>query len=373
MNANVAITHLQPANQWAEWPMQLSPLRAAIAAQIRTDERTALTQLAATIQAHHIDRPETQQLAAELVQGLKNHRHHSAQANLIQDLLQTYTLSSAEGVALMCLAESLLRIPDAATRDVLIRDKICARDWRTHLGSSQSILVNAATWGLILTGRVIGSTQTESALHGKPLQRALKTGTEPLIRRAMAVAMQVMGHQFVAGQTIAKAIRHAATNEAKGYRYSYDMLGEAAMTDADAARYYTAYEQAIEHIGATAQGANVIVRPGISIKLSALHPRYSREQKTRVMTELYPKLRQLTLLAQTHNIGINIDAEETDRLELSLDLLEQLCWEPALANFNGIGFVTLCLSERFPWDRRGFQFELSSTYSICLEQLFIFV
>jgi len=349
MNANVAITHLQPANQWAEWPMQLSPLRAAIAAQIRTDERTALTQLAATIQAHHIDRPETQQLAAELVQGLKNHRHHSAQANLIQDLLQTYTLSSAEGVALMCLAESLLRIPDAATRDVLIRDKICARDWRTHLGSSQSILVNAATWGLILTGRVIGSTQTESALQGKPLQRALKTGTEPLIRRAMAVAMQVMGHQFVAGQTIAKAIRHAATNEAKGYRYSYDMLGEAAMTDADAARYYTAYEQAIEHIGATAQGANVIERPGISIKLSALHPRYSRAQKTRVMTELYPKLRQLTLLAQTHNIGINIDAEETDRLELSLDLLEQLCWEPALANFNGIGFVIQAYQKRCPY------------------------
>ena len=289
---------------------------------------------------------ETRALALRLARQLRERKASTGRAGLVQGLLQEYALSSQEGVALMCLAEALLRIPDAATRDALIRDKIANGHWQSHAGRSPSLFVNAATWGLLLTGKLV-ATHSETGLS-TVLTRLIGKGGEPLIRKGVDMAMRMMGEQFVTGETIGQALDHAKTLEARGFRYSYDMLGEAALTAHDAQRYRVAYEEAIEAIGRAAAGRGVYEGPGISIKLSALHPRYGRAQYRRVMTELYPVLRDLALLARRHDIGLNIDAEEADRLELSLDLLERLCFEPALAGWNGIGFVLQAYQKRCP-------------------------
>ncbi|WP_419728851.1 bifunctional proline dehydrogenase/L-glutamate gamma-semialdehyde dehydrogenase PutA [Lichenicola sp.] len=270
----------------------------------------------------------------------------------VEGLMREYALSSQEGIALMCLAEALLRIPDAATRDRLIRDKIGGGDWRSHLGRSPSLFVNAATWGLLITGRLqegggdIGSSKAPGLQAS--LMRALGRGGEPLIRAAMDRAMRVLGEQFVVGETIESALRAATKREARGFRYSFDMLGEAAMTEADAQRYLRDYQHAIRAIGAHNKGRGLFDGAGISIKLSALHPRYSRAQQQRVRDELLPRLADLASLARAHDVGLNIDAEEADRLELSLDLLESLCEQPDLAGWNGIGFVIQAYSRRTP-------------------------
>ena len=256
----------------------------------------------------------------------------------VEGLIREYALSTEEGVALMCLAEALLRIPDTATRDALIRDKIGGGDWRSHLGHSSSLFVNAATWGLVVSGKLTAGATSQRGLSAA-LARVVGRGGEPLIRRGVDLAMRMMGEQFVTGQTIEEALARSRRLEARGFRYSYDMLGEAATTAEDAARYLADYERAIGAIGAAAAGRGVLDGPGISIKLSALHPRYSRAQRARVMTELLPRLQGLAALARRYDIGLNIDAEESERLELSLDLLEALCRDPALAGWNGIGFV----------------------------------
>jgi RHH-type proline utilization regulon transcriptional repressor/proline dehydrogenase/delta 1-pyrroline-5-carboxylate dehydrogenase len=265
----------------------------------------------------------------------------------VEGLVREYALSSEEGVALMCLAEALLRIPDNATRDALIRDKIGCGEWRSHIGHSPSLFVNAATWGLVVTGKL--SATAREKLLSNALVRLVARGGEPLIRKGVDLAMRMMGEQFVTGQTITKALARARKMEARGFRYSYDMLGEAAITAADAARHFAAYEKAIHAIGAAAQGGGVYEGPGISIKLSALHPRYSRAQRGRTLGELLPRLKALTLLARHYDIGLNIDAEEADRLELSLDLLEPLCLDPELKGWNGIGFVVQAYQKRAPF------------------------
>ncbi len=265
----------------------------------------------------------------------------------VQSLIHEYALSSQEGVALMCLAEALLRIPDAATRDALIRDKIGGGDWRSHLGHSPSLFVNAATWGLVVTGRLTGDFD-EPGL-GASLSRLLARSGEPLIRKSIDMAMRLMGEQFVTGETIQAALTKARRLEAKGFSYSYDMLGEAAATAADAARYLAAYEHAIHAIGNTAAGQGPYKGPGISIKLSALHPRYTRTQRGRVMSELLPRVANLAGLAKSYDIGLNIDAEESDRLDLSLDILEALCADPALDGWRGLGFVVQAYQKRAPF------------------------
>ena len=265
----------------------------------------------------------------------------------VEGLVQEYSLSSFEGVALMCLAEALLRIPDRATRDALIRDKIAVGDWHSHVGNSSSVFVNAATWGLVVTGRLT-TTNSETGLSSA-LTRLIARGGEPVIRKGVDLAMRMMGEQFVTGQTIGEALANSRKAEARGFRYSYDMLGEAAMTAADADRYYRDYEQAIHAIGKAANRRGIYEGPGISIKLSALHPRYARAQRERVMTELFGKLKALASLARHYDIGLNIDAEEADRLELSLDLLEALCFAPELQGWNGIGFVVQAYQKRAPF------------------------
>jgi len=328
-------------------PSEPPPLRARITAACRTPEPQALPPLLTRARPPDGQAGEAQELAHRIARQLRERKSASGRAGLVQGLLQEYALSSQEGVALMCLAEALLRIPDAGTRDALIRDKIAHGQWQSHAGRSPSVFVNAATWGLLLTGKLV-ATHSESSLS-TVLTRLIGKGGEPLIRKGVDMAMRMMGEQFVTGETIAQALANARELEAQGFRYSYDMLGEAALTMEDAKRYRVAYEQAIHAIGKASARRGVYEGPGISIKLSALHPRYSRAQHSRVMAELYPVLRELALLARQYDIGLNIDAEEADRLELSLDLLERLCFEPELAGWNGIGFVVQAYQKRCPF------------------------
>ena len=320
-----------------------SMLRQAITAAYRRDEIACVTPLleAATLGAS--DRAAIRETARHLTSALRaSHR-----GNGVEALVQEYSLSSEEGVALMCLAEALLRIPDDATRDALIRDKLSDGDWSAHMGGGRSLFVNAASWGLVVTGKLVGSVDDHGL--GAALTRLVARAGEPVIRRGVDLAMRMMGEQFVTGETIAEALRRARGMEAKGFRYSYDMLGEAAASAADAARYLADYERAIHAIGHAADGRGVYEGPGISIKLSALHPRYARSQADRVMAELLPRVRQLAILAKSYDIGLNIDAEEMDRLELSLDLLESLATDAALAGWEGLGFVIQAYGKRCPF------------------------
>ena len=334
----------QPFLDWAQNVLPQNDLRAAITAAWHRPESECLpvlVQLAHTADA--TQRAAIEEVATRLVEGLRGKRDTGG----VEALVQEFSLSSQEGVALMCLAEALLRIPDNATRDALIRDKISRGDWHSHLGNSPSMFVNAAVWGLMLTGKLT-STSSEKSLASS-LTRLIGKGGEPLIRQGVHRAMKLMGEQFVTGQTISEALANSRALEKAGFRYSYDMLGEAAATEQDAERYLASYEQAIHAIGKASHGRGIHEGPGISVKLSALHPRYSRAQRDRVMGELLPRLLKLTLLARQYDIGLNIDAEEADRLELSLDLLESLCFEPALRGWNGIGFVVQAYQKRCPY------------------------
>jgi RHH-type proline utilization regulon transcriptional repressor/proline dehydrogenase/delta 1-pyrroline-5-carboxylate dehydrogenase len=325
----------------AEIGPEPTPLRAAITASYRRDEQTAVEWLLAQGAAPH---PGAQALAHKLVTAVREKR---TRASGVDALMHEFSLSSEEGVALMCLAEALLRIPDSETADRLIADKISKGDWRKHLGESPSLFVNAATWGLLITGKLVG-TSSEAGL-GSALTKLIGKGGEPLIRKGVDLAMRMLGNQFVTGQTIGEAIKNSRDNEARGYRYSYDMLGEAALTDLDAKKYYASYEEAIHAIGRASNGRGIQDGPGISVKLSALHPRYSRAQHARVMSELLPRVRSLALLAKQYNIGLNIDAEEADRLEISLDMMEAMAFDPELAGFDGIGFVVQAYQKRCPF------------------------
>jgi RHH-type proline utilization regulon transcriptional repressor/proline dehydrogenase/delta 1-pyrroline-5-carboxylate dehydrogenase len=325
-------------------PLQPGPLREAISALTRRPEIELLPALLQQAQLDPAQAQAAQALALQLAGGLRERKLAFSRAGLVQGLLQEFALSSQEGVALMCLAEALLRIPDAATRDALIRDKVARGDWRAHLGASPSLFVNAAAWGLLLTGKLV-ATHSDEGL-GAALMRVVGRGGEPLVRKGVDLTMRLMGEQFVIGESIGQALATARKREAQGFRHSYDMLGEAALTDADAQRYLAAYQQAIDAIGAASQGRGIHDGPGISIKLSALHPRYARAQVERVQAELYPRLLGLAQRARAHDIGLNIDAEESERLELSLDLLQRLCHEPSLAGWQGIGFVIQAYGKR---------------------------
>ncbi len=345
MGANTAMPPC--ATPFAAFLADIRPqtsLRAAITAAYRRPEAECVAPLLDLAALPDASGAKVAATARRLAEAL---RAKARAGGGIESLIHEYALSSQEGVALMCLAEALLRIPDNATRDALIRDKIGGGDWRSHLGHSPSLFVNAATWGLVVTGRLT-ATSSESSLSAA-LSRLIARGGEPLIRAGTDVAMRMMGEKFVTGQTIAEALANAQRMEARGFRYSYDMLGEAATTAADAARYMADYQGAIHAIGKAAAGRGIYDGPGISIKLSALHPRYGRAQRERVMGELLPRVKDLALLARSYDIGMNIDAEEADRLELSLDLLEALALDPELSGWNGIGFVIQAYGKRCPF------------------------
>ncbi len=320
-----------------------TPLRRAITSAYRLAEPDAVAPLLEGSRLPESDNAAIAERARALVDQLRS----GGRLSNVDRLIHEYSLSSEEGVALMCLAEALLRIPDNATRDALIRDKLASGDWRAHLGEGRSIFVNAATWGLLISGKATAPAEE----HGlaTSLKGVLLRAGEPAIRAGVNVAMGLLGDQFVMGETIDQALRRARKQEKAGFTYSYDMLGEAAMTMDDADAYLASYTEAIHAIGKASGGLGVYDGPGISIKLSALHPRYSRAQAQRVMAELLPRVRELALLSKGYDIGLNIDAEEADRLELSLDLFEALATDPDLAGWHGLGVVVQAYGKRCPY------------------------
>ena len=320
--------------------MPQTPLRSAITAAYRAPEPQCVPPLVELATANGDEANRIRTLAGSLVAKLRAKTRSSG----VEGLIHEYSLSSQEGVALMCLAEALLRVPDAATRDALIRDKLAPGDWRAHVGRSPSLFVNAATWGLVLTGRLVTTTSEQSL--SAALTRLIARSGEPIIRAGVDVAMRLMGEQFVTGRTIEEAIGNAREREARGFAFSYDMLGEAATTAGDAARYLDEYERAVHAIGRASHRRGIYEGPGISIKLSALHPRYQRIKRARVMDELMPRAKGLAKLAKSYDIGFNIDAEEAERLDLSLDILEALSLDPELKGWNGLGFVIQAYGKR---------------------------
>ena len=270
------------------------------------------------------------------------------QVGLMETFLAEYGLSSMEGVALMCLAEALLRVPDDITIDALIRDKIAPADWAGHVGSSDSLLVNASTWALMLTGKVVGTGKTGAWDVRENLLSLVRRAGEPVIRTAVTQAMKVLGHQFVLGRDINEAMSRAQGMIDQGYTYSYDMLGEAARTAEDAQRYFMSYSKAITAIAAQCTSTQVFENSGISVKLSALHPRYEFSHKDRVMEELVPRVTSLALIAKNAGMGFNIDAEEADRLDLSLDVIERVLATADLKGWDGFGVVVQAYMARAP-------------------------
>src|SRR5690606_9671891 len=264
---------------------------------------------------------------------------------LMEVFLSAYGLSTKEGVALMYLAEALLRVPDTETMDELIRDKIAPQDWSAHSGSSASIFVNASTWALMLTGRVLD--EGEGGIE-RTLRSMIRRLGEPVIRTAVSAAMREMGEQFVLGRTIAEAVKNGRSMTRKGYTYSYDMLGEAARTEADAVRYFNAYRDAIHALASEAKSDDIRANPGISVKLSAIHPRYEVAQKEAMLPIMRARLLELAQAAKAARMGLNVDAEEADRLDLSLDVIEQVLADPSLAGWDGFGVVVQAYGRRAP-------------------------
>ena len=264
-------------------------------------------------------------------------------ASMMEAFLAEYGLSTQEGVALMCLAEALLRVPDATTMDALIEDKIVPGQWREHLGRASSPLINGATWGLLITGELL-SPADQNRLGGT-IRHLVKRLGEPVVRQAVTQVMKEMGRQFVLGTSMEKALDRAAKMEARGYTYSYDMLGEAARTAEDAERYRLAYQRAIASLVPHCHG-DVRDNPGISVKLSALFPRYEFAQRERVINELVPRVIDLAQRAAAANMGFNIDAEEADRLDLSLDIIERVVRASEWGDWSGFGVVVQSYGRR---------------------------
>jgi RHH-type proline utilization regulon transcriptional repressor/proline dehydrogenase/delta 1-pyrroline-5-carboxylate dehydrogenase len=319
--------------------MTLTALRDTIRAARHTSESVIVTELLAQAPDAAM-RARSAARGAELVRAVRS----DANPGLMEVFLAEYGLSTQEGIALMCLAEALLRVPDRDTIDALIEDKIAPAAWGAHLGRSSSSLVNASTWALMLTGRVLRDSDGPGL--AAVLQSAVKRLGEPVIRTAVARAMKELGGQFVLGETIDAAVRRGRDRASNGYTYSYDMLGEAAMTAEDAARYHAAYAGAIRRLGAESNGTDIRGNPGISIKLSALHPRYEVAQAARVMAELVPATLALARLARDARMGLNIDAEEADRLDLSLDVIAAVLADPSLAGWDGFGVVVQAYGKR---------------------------
>lgn len=318
-------------------------LRAAMDAAYRMDENQCVDFLLEQAALRADVSARIKERAKQLVTHV---REAQIGGSSIDSFMYEYDLSSEEGIALMCLAEALLRVPDKKTIDELIRDKLVQADWKSHLGQSESFFVNATTYALVLTGNVLNNDKQQKKSLGNSLKGLLTRSSEPVIRAAVGRAMKIMSRQFVMGRNIDEAIKRAKTNEKKGYRYSYDMLGEAARTADDAERYFQAYQKSIEAIGQVADGAGDIAGPGISVKLSALHPRYEFAQRERVLKEIVPKVFTLARHAKQLNIALTIDAEEADRLDLSLDIIKAVFEDPALDGWEGFGVAVQSYQKR---------------------------
>jgi len=320
----------------------MSPDRKALRTAYRLEEQTCVEQRleqAAGASALH---PQASALAARLIEGARKHK-----ANGLDAFLNSYGLATEEGIALMCLAEALLRVPDIDTADALIHDKLADVKWADHLGESSSTFVNAATFSLMLTGQVLDAGRKAEAGLANTLRRTVGRMGEPVIRKAVLQAMRILGGQFVFGRTIEEALKRAAPERKRGLTHSFDMLGEAAMTFADAERYRTAYATAIERLAREAKGG-MRASPGISVKLSALYPRYDFLHADAAKAALVPILRDLAMAARDADIHFSVDAEEAERLELSLDIIEELVADDELfaGGWEGFGLALQAYQKR---------------------------
>ncbi len=319
------------------------PFRQKIRDYYRIDEDTVINHLLPKAEISMAARSKAWERARNIVLTI---RAESKGTGGIDALLNEYSLSSEEGVILMCLAEALLRVPDKKTQEALIRDKLSKGKWSTHLGESDSLFVNASSWGLLLTGSMSRYSEINLNHQVGIVKRTMGKLSEPVIRKAMNIAMRIMGNQFVMGETIQAACARAEDKMSQGYVYSYDMLGEAARNMDDANTYYQAYTHAIHEIGKSAREDGPRVNPGISIKLSAIHPRFEFTQRERVIAEIVPKLKSLCLLAKEYEIGLTVDAEESERLDLSLDIIEIVFSDPILSAWNGFGLAVQAYQKR---------------------------
>ena len=316
---------------------RLAQIRENIRVACLTDETQAIKFIQHEVEIDELTRKNTVRRAKECVENIRS----NCSPSMMEAFLVEYGLSTDEGIALMCLAEALLRVPDDQTIDELIEDKIAPSSWGDHLGKSTSSLVNASTWALMLSGKILNKPEGVTRV----LKGLVKRIGEPVIRTAIKQAMKILGTQFVLGENIEQAIEKGASWKKQGYTYSYDMLGEAALTKEDATEFTTAYKSAINTLAKHSLSADIYKNPGISIKLSALHPRYEISQKKRVMSELVARVIDLCLQAKQANMGLNIDAEESERLDLSLDVIEAVLSDERLAGWNGFGVVVQAYSK----------------------------
>lgn len=320
-----------------------SPLRQKIRDFYRIEENLAVDHILPQAEISMLARSRAWERARTTVMRIRKEQEgHGG----IDALLNEYSLSTAEGVVLMCLAEALLRVPDKETQDELIRDKLSKGQWTPHLGASDSLFVNASSWGLLMTGSMVNYADHRQKENFGTLKKLIGRLGEPVIRRAMNIAMKIMGKQFVMGENIKDAVKRAQEKEKNGYVYSYDMLGEGARTSEDAQRYFDSYAKAIDVIGQAAAGKGPRLSPGISVKLSAIHPRYEFTHRERVLDEIPAKLKQLCLLAKKYDIGLTVDAEESERLDISLDIIEKVFSDPELAGWTGFGLAVQAYQKR---------------------------
>ena len=320
--------------------------RARMTAAYSRDETDAVNDMLEQAALSNVERDLVLARATELVARVRAKAHEQS---AVESFMREYDLSSEEGVLLMCVAEALLRIPDKATADKLISDKLGDANWERHLGQSDSVLVNAGTWGLMLTGKLVTlADETQRNVAGA-FKRLIGRAGEPVIRLAVRQAMRIMGHQFVMGRTIKEALDRSQEKDNRAYRYSYDMLGEGALTTPDGERYYRAYVDAIKALGGRGPFKDILDAPSISIKLSALHPRYEVAKRARVHAELTPKLLALAQLAKAQGICLTVDAEEADRLELSLEIIAAVHADPSLADWQGFGLAVQAYQKRAPF------------------------
>ncbi len=321
----------------------LTDYRAKIADHKIRDEATSV---AALLDRSALDAAACTAIVEKAASIVECTRASRDKRSLLDAFLKEYGLSNQEGVALMCLAEALLRVPDEATRDDLIADKIAPGKWLAHVGKSESLFVNASTWGLLLTGSVVALDPEFREQPGNWLGRTVNRLGEPVIRTAMLHAMRILGAEFVLGETIDEAIKRGRKAFGTGQVYSFDMLGEGARTFDDARKHFAMYQNAIEVAGQLDAKKDITKRSGVSVKLSALHPRYEFSKRAEVLETLGASLMQLATRAAALDIHMSIDAEEADRLDLSLDLFERLARAPELKNWNGLGLVIQAYGKR---------------------------
>jgi len=324
-------------------PEHSSPLKESIDRAYHADEAEAVKAL---LVAAHLD-PDEEKRADQRAQDLVSSvREMKEKRGLLDAFMQEYDLSSEEGVILMCLAEALLRIPDDDTAEKLIADKLGDANWESHLGKSSSIMVNASTWGLMLTGKLVALSETTQSNFKTVLKRLVNRSGEPVVRTAIRQAMRIMGHQYVMGRTIDEAMDRADQKKNQIYRHSFDMLGEAALTSEDSERYMNSYRTGIRSIGARKKSDDIFAAPSISVKLSALHPRFEFGQRERVLRELTPRVLELAQLAMSNRMALTVDTEEADRLMLTLDVFAAVIQDPSLAGWNGFGLALQTYQKR---------------------------